>query len=159
MKEIDKNNLYLKVLEFGVSHPSGFKLKDLLEKLRLEEWEAAIVYEYARIALFNRYNNLSPRDTIFLKIDKSSAETSGLNIKSERDEIMNGLLILRHDSFLSYIDYLELQQAINNSKEANKHAKTATIIAIASICIAIITGALQINLSESTLWNIITNLF
>lgn len=58
--------------------------------------------------------------------------------------ISNAQFTLKYDAYFNYIDYLELQKAIENSNEANKHAKEAKNLALWAIWMAVIVGTIQI---------------
>jgi len=46
------------------------------------------------------------------------------------ESIRNSHFILKYDAYFNYIDYLELQKAIENSKEASSQARLAMYIAV-----------------------------
>lgn len=58
--------------------------------------------------------------------------------------VKKATFIIKYDAFFNYIDYLELQKAIENSNEANKHAEEAKNLALWAIWMAVIVGIIQI---------------
>ncbi len=149
MSDINENNLYIRVMKFWEEHPEWFTFRQLQSELNFTSNERKIIEEYISNALMSWRNlwwNMWTQpvyDSIFVLVDRNDNSTE------------NALIILKYDAYFNYIDYLELQKAIENSREANEHAKWAKNLALWAIWFAIITGILQFNADDSTLWQFI----
>lgn len=134
-------SLYIKVAEFGVTHPDGFSQAELEDKLDLNEWEVKVVGEYFRNALMNglylgsEQRTLTALDTIFLVVERGDSAK----------------FILKFDAYFNYIDYLEYGEALNSSKTARKLAFIAlavsSLLALASILIQLY-GSVRMDQSQ-----------
>ena len=159
MKELKKNNLYLKVLKFWESHPGWFTYEKLKLWVKLEEWETNIILRYLYNAVLNNEpRNQTLHETIFLEI-RIDPIPEGMSLKwistptilneSEKQKIETAIqdtvFTLKYDAYFNYIDYLELQKAIENSKQASSHAKIAIWIATILGFIQILIWIIQIN--------------
>jgi hypothetical protein len=112
--------------------------------VRPNEWENDIIKRYLYNAVLNNNSwNKVLHETIFIeaRINSSIPNPLGdsfismpLETLSEEQIINNAIweneFILKYDAYFNYIDYLELQKAIENSKEASSQAKLAMYIAI-----------------------------
>jgi hypothetical protein len=173
MEKLKETNLYLRILKFWESHPKWFSYKDLVNSTKPSNWEDIIIKRNMYNAILNRRpSSKIAHETIFLEVkidtvpeDQYLPLTPVLSFgKPSEETIINDainrtIFVLKYDAYFNYIDYLELQKAIENSNEANNHAKNAKILAIISIWIAIITWLFQINISESSFWKFLCNLF
>ncbi len=173
MEKIKESNLYLRILEFWEAYPKGFSYNLLKRAIRPNDWENTIIKRYLYNAVLNK-NSLNKilHETIFIEVTIDSNIPNPLTdihdiplFKRELSEeqiidkaIWENEFILKYDAYFNYIDYLELRKAIENSNEANNHAKEAKLYAIWSIIIAIITGAFQIS-SDSFLLKWMCNFF
>ena len=138
MKEKD---IYIKILEYGINHVNGFTYNEIMGAKELKElkgWELNMIDKY----LLNAYRNkqyieqMKPADleTMFFTI-----EAGGSNYKDNTYKY--GLNL---DSRFKYIDYIELKETREMSRNANRNA-------IIAISITIITTFVSILL---TLWQI-----
>ena len=160
MDKIKENNLYLRILKFWEEHTEWFTYKQIKERLKLQDWENQIIEEYLINALKNSkyYDTIywgNYKDSVFFMIECEIPQFSSHSLEHDIDRAK---FIIKYDAYFNYIDYLELQKAIENSKEANNHAKNAKRLALISIWIAIITWAFQIS-KDSWLVNFFCNLF
>jgi hypothetical protein len=144
MNKIKEENLYLRVLKFWETYPKGFSYNLLKRVVRPNEWENDIIKRYLYNAVLNNNSwNKVLHETIFIeaRINSSIPNPLGdsfismpLETLSEEQIINNAIweneFILKYDAYFNYIDYLELQKAIENSKEASSQAKLAMYIAI-----------------------------
>ncbi len=159
MEKLNKNNLYLRILEFWEAHPKWFTYSELKKNTTLQNWEDDVIRRYLYNAVLN--NNESNKvlhETIFLKINIShnqpwqTVETTKLILPSEEEKmnesIRNSHFILKYDAYFNYIDYLELQKAIENSKEASSQARLAMYIAVWLWLIQIIVWIIQISITK-----------
>ncbi len=160
MKDLNENNFYIQVLEFGEKYPEWFTYNELKEYLQIRDndYKDKIIKSYLFNALTSGAVNESiwvwnghgyitdtvvtpVMDSMFFVIEKSTDVTN----------LENHKFILKYDAYFNYIDYRELKEALKSSKDAK-------IIAIISIIIAIITWLFQIS-KDSFLLNFICNLF
>jgi hypothetical protein len=159
MKNIQEDNLYLKVLEFWVYHPKWFTYTELSTKVDLQNWEDTVIKRYLYNAVLNNHeNNKVLHETIFLKINIDTikgflwiTQVTILDTSEESrisETILSSHFILKYDAYFNYIDYLELQKAIKNSKEASSHARLAMYIAVGLWIIQIIVWIIQICLTK-----------
>jgi hypothetical protein len=114
-----EQNLYIRLLEFGLSQPDGFSHAELEAHLNLNEWETKIVNKFVELAL-NTGRTSFARDGSYIP---DSGNTIFVLISN--DHPVGGRFILSHNAFFSYLDYLELQSARETSKSANRNAKLA----------------------------------
>lgn len=138
MQKINENNLYLRILKFWEAHPKGFTYYEIKAWLSLEEWEDNFIQqnlinslESWRISSYGINPNL---ETIFVPLVKGNMTESKF--------------ILKYDAYFNYIDYLELQKAIENSKEASSQARLAIYIAVWLWLIQIIVWIIQISITK-----------
>ena len=169
METLKDNNLYLRILKFWEKNQKWFAYPELQQELQLEDWEDDIIKVYLYNAVLNnRERNEGLHETMFIKININSQRwvkwTSPVIIidPSETEKINESLannhFIIKYDAYFNYVDYLELKKAIENSNEANTHAKWAKNLALWAIWIAIITWLFQIS-EDSLLLEFLCNLF
>ncbi len=122
-----KENIYIRVIKFGIEHPEGFNYDKIIKdkQLKLNDWEENIVDKYLNKACKNEQKYVSgfPNfETLFLAV-----EIIG-EYKDDRTKF-----IINLDSQFKYIDYLELKEARETAVKAQKFALGAILISIASI--------------------------
>jgi len=122
-----KENIYIRVIKFGIEHPEGFNYKKIIndKQLKLNDWEEKIVDEYLNKACKNeqRYASGFPNfETPFLVVEKIG------EYKDDRTKF-----IINLDSQFKYIDYLELKEARETAIKAHRIAMSAIIISVISI--------------------------
>ena len=133
-----KENIYIRVIKFGIEHPEGFNYEKIIndKQLDLNDWEKNIVDGYLDRAYKNKesltinsgYPNL---ETLFLavgKIGKYAGEYTDDKTK----------FIINLDSQFKYIDYLELKEARETATKAHRIAMSAIIISVISIATMLI---------------------
>ncbi len=157
METLKENNLYLRVLKFWESHPKWFSYAELTAVVKPKEWEDNIIKRYMHNAILNwKIGNNVLHESVFLEsritdipnndyVQNVATDTGMFSSELTRinSALNNAIFILKYDAYFNYIDYLELQKAIENSNEANTHAKWAKNLALWAIWIAIITWIIQ----------------
>ena len=107
MNSINKNNLYLRVLKFGESHPGWFTYANLRSKIKLEEWEVNIILRYLYNAVLNNQSwNQTLHETIFLEI-RIDPIPEGMYLKW-----ISTPTILNFQSIKCFINHKPIQQII-----------------------------------------------
>ena len=112
MNSSDKDNLYIRISEFGRKHPEGFSASELKGALELNEWEIRIVDEYIRNAIMNgqylgkEMGMQSTLDTMFFVIVRGD----------------DAKFIIKYDAYFNYIDFLEFKEALKSSNTAKNLA-------------------------------------
>ena len=132
-----KQNLYIRLLEFGLNQPNGFSHEELETHLNLNEWEKKIVNKFIELAL--NTGRPVPGPTGYIPDSENT-----IFVLISNDHPIGARFILSHNAFFSYLDYLELQSAKETSNSANRNAKLAlwavfftTLISIViSFCLA-----------------------
>ena len=125
MNSINKDNLYIKIAEFGKNNSRGFKKSQLIKALKLSagDWEIRIIDEYINNAVSNNTlaiygggsrGTISGLDTMFFAIERGHDPT----------------LIIKYDAFFNYVNYLEYEYALESSKEASKLARWSIWISV-----------------------------
>jgi len=138
MKDKD---VYIKILEFGINRIGGFTYNEIIsakELKNLEKWEKDIIDKYLLSAFRNKQhvNQMKSADyeTMFFIIEGGDGNYNDNTTK----------YVLSLDSRFKYIDYIELKEAREMSRQANKNANKALWFAVATIIISIILTFLQI---------------
>jgi len=124
-----KENIYIRVIKFGIEHPEGFNYDSIIndKRLKLNDWERNIVDKYLDKACKNeqRYASGFPNfETPFLAVRKIG------EYKDDRTKF-----IINLDSQFKYIDYLELKEARETATKAHRIAMSAIIISLISIIV------------------------
>ena len=145
MEKTEEENIYIRILKFWKEHPKGFSYNELTNIVKPNEWENNLIQKYMYHAVLNsKKHNTVLHETIFLesRISKASnkqywnSDLKMLNedFWSEAEDINYAIsdaqFSLKYDAYFNYIDYLELQKAIDNSKQASKQAKIAIYVAV-----------------------------
>ena len=123
-----KENIYIRIIKFGIEHPEGFNYEEIIndKQLKLNDWEKNIVNQYLNSAYENGQG--TPRghiiglETLFLAVERIGG------YKEDGTKF-----IINLDSQFKYIDYLELKEARETASKAHKIAMGAIIISILSI--------------------------
>ena len=115
---MENKDLYIRLLEYGNKNSSGFKFDEIIDSktLKLKEWERVIIEKYLNYA----YTNCQMAG----KLNQTSIETPFLVIQPG-DNSKTSKYVINFDYRGKYIDYLELKEARENSKQANKNANFA----------------------------------
>jgi hypothetical protein len=150
MNKIKENNLYLRILKFWEAHPEWFTYKQIESVLSPKDWEDRIIQEYLLNAVKNSkfFDSIywgNYKDTVFFMLERQD------DIRNRADPIeylSKSTFIIKYDAFFNYIDYLELQKAIENSKQASIQAKIAIYVAVGLWVIQIIVWIIQIYLTK-----------
>jgi len=126
-----KENIYIRVIKFGIEHPEGFNYEKIIndKQLELNDWEKNIVDKYLDRAFKNEQSltinsNYPNLETLFLVVEKTT------DYKDDKTKF-----IINLDSQFKYIDYLELKEARETASRAHKIAMGAIIISVISIII------------------------
>ena len=123
-----KENIYIRVIKFGIEHPEGFSYDSIINDKRLElnNWEKNIVDGYFKSAYENEEwtsrGHIIGLETLFLAVNKIGG------YKDDKTKF-----IINLDSQFKYIDYLELKEARETATKAHKIAMSAIIISLISI--------------------------
>ncbi len=126
-----KENIYIRVIKFGIEHPEGFNYEKIIndKQLELNDWEKNIVDKYLDRAFKNEQSltinsNYPNLETLFLVVEKTT------DYKDDKTKF-----IINLDSQFKYIDYLELKEVRETASRAHKIAMGAIIISVISIII------------------------
>ncbi len=143
----ETSDFYIRLLKFCEKYKDGFTYDTIMKNddFMLTKWEEDLVKMYLDNANSNkekqRVGKYSNYDTPFYCIK------SDPYFYSEKTKY-----IISYDSKFKYLDYLELKEAREFSKKANKHAIKAIIIAKYTLYITIVTLSLSIFFS---FWQIV----
>jgi len=137
---MDKD-IYIGILEFGVNKTEGFTCDEIINAIKFNAWEKKIIDKYLNNALINHQRS-SSIDAIALETMFLLIEGGGSNYRDDGNKY-----ILNYDSRFKYIDYIELKEAREMSRRANKNANRALWFAVATIIISIILTFWQITSS------------
>lgn len=127
-----KESLYIRIIEFGLKHPDGFTVKEVIgnKNLNLQEWEKSVI----RVHLANAHTNYHQTQVLN---HNSNIESMFLEIK-EGSYGASGTYIINFDAEFKYIDYQELKFARENARSARNFSIVAIIISMLSILTAIL---------------------
>ena len=124
-----KENIYIRVIKFGIEHPEGFNYDGIIndKQLKLNDWEKNIVDKYLERAFKNEQSltinsNYPNLETLFLAVKKTT---------EHKDD--SSKFIINLDSQFKYIDYLELKEARETAVKAQRFALGAILISVVSI--------------------------
>lgn len=110
-----KNNLFLEAISWGLTKPNGFTYVEFNQKFKLEDSKKEIFDAYFKQAHKNHEAmqglNNTTADTIFLHL----GPLRGFNEATAH-------YIINYGAQFNYIDYLELQSAKENAREARKYS-------------------------------------
>jgi len=129
-----KNDFYIKLLEFGVSHDTGFSFNEITKdkELSSSEEKKEVIREYIERA-FRSSNNFPggypTQETPFICIKRGNDGTND-----------NSKYKLTFDAYFKYIDYLELKAARTSSRRAFLTAIIAIIISALALWASIYMG-------------------
>jgi hypothetical protein len=133
-------DFFIRLLEFGERYPEGFNYSEIINDsgLGLSKWETCLVEKYLEHAwkneqTFGRGGGFPSFETPFLSVVRKGDQNN--------DE---SKFIIGVEAKFKYIDYLELREARLASKQANKNALTAIIIAIFTLLLSIYFSNAQI---------------
>ncbi|MCK5475689.1 MAG: hypothetical protein KAI71_03860 [Candidatus Pacebacteria bacterium] len=140
-----KENIYIRVIKFGIEHPEGFNYDSIIndKQLKLNNWEKNIVNRYLNRAYENEQpltinSNYPNLETLFLAVET----TTGYQDDKTK-------FIINLDSQFKYIDYLELKEARKTAAEAYRTAMGAIILSVISIIVMIfITQTIKMDQSQ-----------
>ena len=139
-----KENIYIRVIKFGIEHPEGFNYDSIIndKQLKLNNWEENIVDGYFKSAYENGEwtsgGHIIGLETLFLAVNKIGG------YKDDRTKF-----IINLDSQFKYIDYLELKEARKTAAEAYRTAMGAIILSVISIIVMIfITQTIKMDQSQ-----------
>lgn len=131
----NKPSLYIRVIEFALKYPKGFKYADIVDskELKLEDWEKNLLTRQFRDACerFNWQDN-TKGETIFQFIHGNHTQANS----PDND------YILTFEAQFTYIDYQELKFARENAKDARILSNRAIIISIIAIVVSVIVPIL-----------------
>lgn len=133
-----EKSIFLKIIEYGLNFPKGFKYLDIVNGLNLESWETKIVNKYLEGAHLNARNSRISHqagqvETPFVLIENGNSE-------SFMDP--SHTYLVSFDANFKYIDYQELKFARETSKEARKYSMVAITISILAFIASIIVPIL-----------------
>lgn len=138
MKDKD---VYIKILEFGINRTGGFTYDEIInakELKKLEEWEKKIIDKYLLCAFRNKQHidqmKSADYETMFFIIEGGGGNYNDIATK----------YTLSLDSRFKYIDYIELKEAREMSRQANKNANRALWFAVVTIVVSIFLTLWQI---------------
>ena len=124
-----KENIYIRIIKFGIEHPEGFNYDGIIndKQLKLNDWEKNIVDKYLERAFKNEQSltinsNYPNLETLFLAVKKTT---------EHKDD--SSKFIINLDSQFKYIDYLELKEARETAVKAQRFALGAILISVVSI--------------------------
>ena len=132
-------DIYIKILEFGIKHIEGFNYDKIIkakELKNLKKSEIEIIDRYFLNAFRNKHknsmNNPTDPETMFVLI-----EGGGSNHKDKMAKYTLNL-----DSRFKYIDYIELKEARDMAKKADKNSKIALWAVVITTIISILISFL-----------------
>lgn len=133
-----EKSIYLRIIEYGLKFPNGFKYQEFIEGLSLESWETKIVNKYIDDAYQNAYNlrvgtQVGQVETPFVLIE---------NGNSNHFMDPNKKYLISFDAHFKYIDYQELKFARETAKEARKYSMIAIGISIFALLASIVVPIL-----------------
>lgn len=140
MGSIEENlekSFLIRAIEWGVEHPDGFTVQQILEdqSLALKDFEKEIIRNYFSIAWKNYYNmyfgGRGPisADSLFLVLTLRDVD---------QYDNEDNRYIISLDSQFSFIDYIELKRAGINAKEAKRQAMWAIGISVIAIVVPVV---------------------
>jgi hypothetical protein len=144
-KDVDKeiqtykleDNIFLRVIDYGLEYPDGFTYDQLVRDLKLEGWELETVKEHFYIASRN-YENVrglhesANTETLFFVIKRGGSVFTDDNWK----------YIISFDANFKFIDYHELKFARENAKEAKRLAVIAIAVSVGAALTSIVMPVL-----------------
>ena len=159
---MNNKDVYIKILEFGINRIGGFTYNEIFnagELRNLKDWEIQIIDKYLLSAFRNKQHvdqmKSADYETMFFILEGGSGNYNDNSIK----------YVLSLDSRFKYIDYVELKEAREMSRQANMNANKALYFAVATIIISIILTLWQIispveikNIQINSIINAISNI-
>ncbi|MBX4198586.1 hypothetical protein KW782_04650 [Candidatus Parcubacteria bacterium] len=125
-------SLYIRVIEYALKYPEGFKFADIIKskELNLKEWEVNLLSRHFHDAC-RRYNEgeNTKGETIFLFIHGDHQKANS----PDNDYILN------FETEFTYIDYQELKFARENAREAKSLSIRAIVISVLALVASIVT--------------------
>lgn len=129
---IKRKNLYIRLLEYGVKYPNGFDPEKLKIDLELNEEEKKIVDGFVGVAIMSANSH----------IENTSKPDNNSNIfYSLHEKKSSNYLILTHEAFFNYQNYL-------NYLQSEKFSKAAIMISIVGILLTILLSYISIYYSQ-----------
>ena len=130
-KNKTQDSLYVRVIQFALKFPDGFKYSDIInsKELNLQSWESNIIGRHFEDAL-NRYksNDKTRGETIFLFIH---GETGSYQSQENK-------FILTLEAEFAFTDYQELKFARENAKQARNLSLLAISISMFAIIVSVL---------------------
>lgn len=128
-----EEDLFVRLLNFGVNRKEGFNLEEIFRSLELNEEEKEVIKKYCENAF---KNELKYRDGGYPNL-----ETPFLLIESgEQYDSQNTKYLINLDSKFRYIEYLELKESRINANKARRLSWVAIGISILSIATSILVS-------------------
>jgi hypothetical protein len=135
MQQPGKNDLYIKISNFGYAHPEGFGYEAIIKELKLNKggWEDVMIRGYMDNAIRSgeTENFPHPNGNSTYSINPSLDSMFFLIERGQSRDLNSHKFILKYDAYFNYIDYLELQAVKEQSEKSEKHAICAIWIASA----------------------------
>ncbi len=118
-----EKNLFLQIIQWGLTKPDGFTYSEFNENLKFEGWKRSVTDNHFEQAYRNHeamsHHNIAIGDTVFLHIGPRNSYNEA-----------TARYIINYNAQFNYIDFEELQFARKSAGEARLLAIIAILVAV-----------------------------